>query len=106
MIKILDGFPEEVLPMLLVLLRRLQHCDVHRSMALDRGLRTRVPLLRRLLLDLLRAALHRLQAGGDQQGDGQLREGAEVLPVLLRALLRGLRGRMLQLLPDHQAVLW
>ncbi len=64
----IHGLPQEVLPVLLVRLRGLQHCDVHRPVALDRGLRLGLPLLRRLLLDPLCAAMHRLQAGRDWQG--------------------------------------
>ena len=81
--------------MLLVFLRCLQHRNVHRSMALDLGLRTCVPLLRCMLLDVLRSSLHRLQAGGNQQGYGQLREGIEILHILMCAVFRGLHRRLL-----------
>lgn len=52
------GFLEEMLPVLLVRLRGLQHCYVYRPMALNRGLRIGLPLLRCLLLDSVCPSLH------------------------------------------------
>ena len=77
--------------MLLFLRNGLQRCLLHRLLALLLGLRSRIPLLRRLLLDVMRAAVHRVQVGRDLQSAGELLKRIKVLRFQLFALLRGMR---------------
>ena len=95
-----------MLPVLLVLNLRLQRRLLHRPMAFYRGLRPFQSLLQRLLLDSIRASMHRLQARIIRPSLGQLHERNQVLPLFLCALRCRLRGRLLQLCEGDSTCLW
>ena len=95
-----------MLPVLLVLRLRLQRRLLHRPMALRISLRPFQSLLQRLLLDPLRATLHRLQTRRLDPRSLELHQRSKILRILLRAMHRCVRGRVLQLCEGDPAGVW
>ena len=92
--------------MLLPYLNRLQCRHVHRRLALLRSLRIGLPLLRWMLVVALLAHLHRLQTRRLDPRSLELHQRSKILRVLLRAMHRCVRGRVLQLCEGDPAGVW
>lgn len=81
--------------MLLSDLNCLQCSSLHRHLALLLSLWVSLPLLRRMLVDVLLSNLHRLQNRRYGQSNGQLSEGYKVLSFRMHFELRELHRWML-----------
>lgn len=97
---------EQDLYMSLLLLMCLQHCPVHRLLALLWGMRHCKHRVRQLLLDDLRSHLPFVQFGRHWCGFRPLHDLCEVLPLCLCGFLLRAHWRDLQLCEVHLRCLW